>query len=139
MLENAWYSVISTEGCASILWRSADGKEEAAEALKLTAPSLLKFGIVDDVIAEPVGGAHSDPANAIEAVADYIDKCLTELSALSNEQLLSRRDNKFRHITRRHAALSAEVGAQAADNVDAPRKSAEKSDFSPTPDESSRN
>ena len=139
MLENAWYSVISPEGCASILWRSADGKEEAAEALKLTAQSLLKLGIVDDVIAEPVGGAHRDPATAIEAVANYIDKCLTELGALTTEQLLSRRDDKFRNITRQHAVLSDEVLANAADNVDAPRNNAEKTDFSPTSDESSRN
>ena len=105
----------------------------------MTAQSLLKFGIVDNVIAEPVGGAHSDPAAAIEAVADYIDRCLTELSALTTEQLLSRRDDKFRNITRQHAAFSDEVLASAADNVDASRNNAEKTDFSPTSDESSRN
>jgi acetyl-CoA carboxylase carboxyl transferase subunit alpha len=134
MLENSWYSVISPEGCASILWRSADGKEEAAEALKLTAPWLLKFGIVDDVIGEPVGGAHSDPVSAVDAVADYIDKSLTELMALSKDELLRRRDDKFRNITRKQIKFSETV-----DNVDEARKAVETTEFMPTSDESTRN
>jgi len=139
MLENSWYSVISPEGCASILWRSADGKEDAAEALKLTAPSLLELGIVDDVISEPVGGAHSEPAAAVNAVADYIEQCLNELGALSTEQMLERRDEKFRNITRQQSASAATITLDAADNVDASRKSLENPDFLPTPDESPRN
>ncbi|MDP6963553.1 MAG: acetyl-CoA carboxylase carboxyltransferase subunit alpha, partial [Planctomycetota bacterium] len=89
MLENSWYSVISPEGCASILWRSADGKEEAAEALKLTANSLLDLGIVDDVISEPVGGAHNDADNAVSLVADYIENTLNSLNKLDTNTLLS--------------------------------------------------
>ena len=98
MMENSWYSVISPEGCASILWRSADGKDKAAEALKLTAPDLTRLGIVDEVIEEPVGGAHSDREATMELVARRIDGWLETLCKLPVEELLERRFQKFRRI-----------------------------------------
>src|SRR5712671_6850790 len=79
MLEHAVYSVISPEGCASILWRSSEQAKEAAEALKLTAEDLLKLGIIDEVVVEPLGGAHRDRAGTITALGDAIDMALTEL------------------------------------------------------------
>ena len=139
ILENSWYSVISPEGCASILWRSADGKEDAAEALKLTADSLFELGIVDDVISEPVGGAHNEPAAAISSVADYIENCIQELGALSHQELLNMRDQKFRNITRQPSTSAIDAAAGNEADVDAPRKGLENPDFSPTSDESSRN
>ena len=119
MMENAWYSVISPEGCASILWRSAEGKEDAAEALKLTAPSLLELGIVDEVVPEPVGGAHSAPADAIQMVGDFIERSLVELQSVPIVSLLERRHLKFRQIAQRDGALRDGVDVE---NVDKPRK-----------------
>jgi len=98
MMENAWYSVISPEGCASILWRSADGKEKAADALKLTAPDLLRLGIVDEIVPEPTGGAHNRPRETIEAVGRRIVEWLDALDKLTPEELLERRFRKFRRI-----------------------------------------
>jgi acetyl-CoA carboxylase carboxyl transferase subunit alpha len=138
MLENSWYSVISPEGCASILWRSADGKEEAAEALKLTANSLLDLGIVDDVISEPVGGAHNDADNAVSLVADYIENTLNSLNKLDTNTLLSERDSKFRNIAKQHDALASAAESSNID-VDMPRTGVEKTDFLPTSDDPPRN
>ncbi|MHC4836761.1 MAG: acetyl-CoA carboxylase carboxyltransferase subunit alpha [Planctomycetota bacterium] len=107
MLENAWYSVISPEGCASILWRSAEGKERAAEALKLTAPSLLKLGIVDEVVPEPLGAAHHHREQSMAQVADTLLRWLDELEGLSVEELLERRHRKFRRIAMAEEALEA--------------------------------
>jgi len=98
MLENAWYSVISPEGCASILWRSAEGKDKAAEALKLTAPDLFRLGIVDRVIPEPIGGAHVDPPEAIRVVGFQIGQWLDQLAKVPVEELLERRWLKFRRM-----------------------------------------
>jgi acetyl-CoA carboxylase carboxyl transferase subunit alpha len=95
MLEHAIYSVISPEGCASILWRSADNAAQAAEALKLTAQDLDKLGIVDEVIAEPLGGAQRDPATLIERVGDAIENSLGELKGLPRGELMTRRRQKF--------------------------------------------
>jgi acetyl-CoA carboxylase carboxyl transferase subunit alpha len=95
MLENAWYSVISPENCSAILWRSWDYKEEAARALKLTAPDLISLGIVDEVIGEPMGGAHRDPDVTFEGVGRAIASNLTELQKLSTEDLLTARINNF--------------------------------------------
>ena len=74
MLENTWYSVISPESCSSILWRSWDHKEEAAEALKLTADHMLEFGLIDDIIKEPLGGAHTDPDKMAKTLRAHIKK-----------------------------------------------------------------
>ena len=95
MLEHAIYSVISPEGCASILWRSADKVKEATEALKLTAQDLKKLGIIDEIIPEPLGGAHRDPKAIIESVGNALLKNLKELMPLSREELKKQRNEKF--------------------------------------------
>ena len=95
MLENAVYSVISPEGCASILWRSADKAQDAADALKLTAQDLLDLKIVDSVIGEPVGGAHRAPEGVIESVGDEIERALRGLIAVPGGELRARRREKF--------------------------------------------
>ena len=95
MLENAWYSVISPESCSSILWRSWDYKEEAARALKLTAPDLIAHGVIDEIIPEPVGGAHQDPSATFEAVGAAIARQLDELATLDRDALLDARLAKF--------------------------------------------
>ncbi len=100
MLEHSIYSVISPEGCASILWRSADKVREATEALKLTAQDLKKFGVIDEIIAEPLGGAHRDPKRIIDRVGDYILKNLKDLLPLSREELKKQRTDKFLKIGR---------------------------------------
>jgi acetyl-CoA carboxylase carboxyl transferase subunit alpha len=95
MLEHAIYSVISPEGCASILWRSADHAEEAAGALKLTSKDLLKLDIIDAVIEEPLGAAHRDPAAAIRVTGEAMETALKELVAFDGETLRRRRREKF--------------------------------------------
>jgi acetyl-CoA carboxylase carboxyl transferase subunit alpha len=100
MQEHAIYSVIPPEGCAAILWRDAGKKVEAAEALKLTAPDLLKAGIIDGIIPEPVGGAHADPEATIALVDGVLDGVLREVSALESEVRLARRYDKFRNMGR---------------------------------------
>ena len=98
MLEHAVYSVISPEGCAAILWRSRDHREKAAEALRLTSSDLLGLGVADDIIAEPVGGAHSDWEAASRAVSSALKRHLAELTALDSDELLSRRWTKYETI-----------------------------------------
>jgi acetyl-CoA carboxylase carboxyl transferase subunit alpha len=100
MQEHAIYSVIPPEGCAAILWRDPARKVEAAEALKLTAPDLLKAGIIDGIIPEPVGGAHADPDAAIGLLDGVLDEVLREVSALDSEVRLARRYAKFRNMGR---------------------------------------
>jgi acetyl-CoA carboxylase carboxyl transferase subunit alpha len=95
MLENAIYAVISPEGCASILWRSADKVEDAAAALKLTAQDLLRLGIVDRIVPEPLGGAHRNPATAIAATGEAIEAALEPLLALDGPALKAARREKF--------------------------------------------
>ena len=98
ILQNAYYSVISPEGCASILWRSSTKAPEAANALKLTGEHLLKFGIVDEVVPEPEGGAHRDPEAIAAQLKKSILKNIKELTPLSSEQLLEQRYEKFRRM-----------------------------------------
>lgn len=98
ILQNAYYSVISPEGCASILWRSALKAPEAAEALKLTGNDLLKLGIVDEIIPEPPGGAHRAPEDVAELLKKSIVKYLDELTPLSSEDLMDKRYKKYRKI-----------------------------------------
>jgi acetyl-CoA carboxylase carboxyl transferase subunit alpha len=100
MQEFAIYSVIPPEGCAAILWRDASKKVEAAEALKLTAPDLLKAGIIDEIVSEPVGGAHTDPAAAAQLLDRALDRVLAEVSSLDSETRLQLRYQKFRGIGR---------------------------------------
>lgn len=95
MLEHAIYSVISPEGCAAILWNSAEKAQDAADALKLTAQDLLRLKVIDQVVAEPVGGAHRNATAAIEAVGDAIDQQLRGLSALEPGVLREGRRRKF--------------------------------------------
>ena len=95
MLEHSVYSVISPEGCASILWKDAEKMREAAEALRLTAQDLLKLGVIDRVVAEPLGGAHRDRATSIDAVGDAIRGMLAELGTVKGKQLLADRRRKF--------------------------------------------
>jgi acetyl-CoA carboxylase carboxyl transferase subunit alpha len=95
MLEHAVYSVISPEGCASILWRSAENAQDAAEALRLTAQDLLKLGVIDTVVAEPLGGAHREPDPAINALGDAIEAALRPLLGMDGATLRSQRREKF--------------------------------------------
>lgn len=95
MLENTWYSVISPESCSSILWRSWDYKEQAAEALKLTAEDMHSFGLVDDIIKEPLGGAHNAPEEMAKILKRYIKKTIAELKELSVEERIERRIQKY--------------------------------------------
>ncbi len=95
MLQYSIYSVISPEGCASILWKSADKAEEAAEAMRITADSLNEFGLVDEVLAEPLGGAHRNPQEAAEVVRNALHKNLEELEALSLDELLEARHQRL--------------------------------------------
>ncbi len=100
VLENAYYSVISPEGCAAILWKDSAKAPEAAEALKLTAQDLLGLGIIDEIVPEPLGGAHRDPEKMAQTLKEAILKTLKELSTLKKEELLKLRYNKFRNIGR---------------------------------------
>jgi len=98
VLENAYYSVISPEGCAAILWKDGSKAPEAAEVLKLTAQDLLKMGIIDEIIAEPLGGAHRDPQKTAETLKEMINRNLQELKALNKDSLLKLRYKKFREM-----------------------------------------
>jgi acetyl-CoA carboxylase carboxyl transferase subunit alpha len=98
MLEHALYTVISPEGCASILWRSAEYASKAAEALKITAQDLLAFDIVDGIIPEPQGGAHQDPATTAQRILETVESAIAELKGYDTEKLLVDRYDRFRKI-----------------------------------------
>jgi acetyl-CoA carboxylase carboxyl transferase subunit alpha len=100
MLENAYYSVISPEGCAAILWKHRKHAPEAAEALKLNASELLKLGLIDEVVPEPMGGAHRDPVVVARSLKDAIVTALRDLEKLSTDKLLQARYDKFRKMGR---------------------------------------
>ena len=95
MMENSWYSVISPESCSSILWRSWEFKEQAAEALQLTAPDLKKQGIIDDIVPEPKGGAHRNPEQAARVLKETLLQELKALAKVKPEKFLERRIEKF--------------------------------------------
>ena len=95
MLEHAIYSVISPEGCASILWRDQDKAADAAEALRVTSGDLFKLDVIDSIISEPLGGAHREPDVAINKVAEVIEKCLNELAPIPLDALIQQRRAKF--------------------------------------------
>ncbi len=95
MLENCWYSVISPESCSSILWRSWDYKEQAAEALKLTAPDLLEQGLVDRIVPEPPGGAHKDHKEAAAILKKVLKEELAQLIKIKPDKLVDSRSDKF--------------------------------------------
>jgi acetyl-CoA carboxylase carboxyl transferase subunit alpha len=100
MQEYAIYSVIPPEGCAAILWRDPAKKVEAAEALKITAPDLLRAGVIDEIIPEPIGGAHTDPEAAARLVDEVLARTLAEVGALDSDTRLGRRYDKFRNMGR---------------------------------------
>jgi acetyl-CoA carboxylase carboxyl transferase subunit alpha len=100
MQEYAIYSVIPPEGCAAILWRDAGKKAEAAAALKITAPDLLTARIIDEIVPEPLGGAHTDPAAAARLVDEALSRAVAEIAALDRETRLTRRYDKFRNMGR---------------------------------------
>ena len=97
-LENAWYSVISPEGCSSIVWKDQNAVEEAAENLGIRAQTLLGFGIVDKIIPEPPGGAHIDPEQTYKNVDKHIYQALKKLESMPVEELLDERYKKIRKI-----------------------------------------
>ncbi|HEX4077360.1 MAG TPA: acetyl-CoA carboxylase carboxyltransferase subunit alpha [Rhizomicrobium sp.] len=100
MLEHAIYAVISPEGCASILWRSADKTQEAAAAMRITAQDLLELKVIDGIVPEPVGGAHRSPTEAINAVGETLARALGELDGLSPPQVRQQRRDKYLAIGR---------------------------------------
>jgi acetyl-CoA carboxylase carboxyl transferase subunit alpha len=95
MLENTWYSVISPESCSSILWRSWEFKEQAAEALKLTATDMKKLKLIDVIVKEPLGGAHSNKEETFKIVEKEILKAFSELKKLSPTELVKKRMEKY--------------------------------------------
>jgi acetyl-CoA carboxylase carboxyl transferase subunit alpha len=103
MLENSTYSVASPEGCAAILWSDASKAEEAAARLKLTADDLHRFGIVDEILPEPLGGAHRNAGEVVTRTLDAVDRALNRLSALPRERLLDERYRKYRRLGEWHA------------------------------------
>jgi len=100
MLENTWYSVISPESCSSILWRSWDYKEQAAEALKLTADHMFEFGLIDGIIKEPAGGAHANPEETARLLKRHIKKVIAELSEIDPDDRIEQRIEKYSKMGR---------------------------------------
>ena len=98
MLENTWYSVISPESCSSILWRSWEFKESAADSLKLTAEDMLKNKLIDKIIKEPLGGAHYDPVMTYNSVKENIVKSIEEINSFSTDKMILKRRKKFTSI-----------------------------------------
>jgi len=114
MLEFAYYSVISPEGCAAILWRDGSQAPDAAQALKLTSKDLLKLGLVDAIISEPVGGAHRNVHDTVYNVESYIARALTELQRMTTEELLESRYLKWRFVGGGCASQSARKATRIA-------------------------
>lgn len=117
MMENTWYSVISPESCSSILWRSWENKEQAAEALKLTASDNLELNIIDGIIDEPLGGAHKNPEAAYDQVKKQIIADIEELNSLAEETLIDNRIEKFTQIGVYQEITSFESLEQALENA----------------------
>jgi acetyl-CoA carboxylase carboxyl transferase subunit alpha len=100
MLEHAIYSVISPEGAASILWRDTSRAQDAATNMKITAQDLLRFGVIDGIVPEPIGGAHRIPEQAIATTGDYVENALKDFSGLSRDAVRRARQEKFLTIGR---------------------------------------
>ncbi|MCE2789972.1 MAG: acetyl-CoA carboxylase carboxyl transferase subunit alpha, partial [Saprospiraceae bacterium] len=100
MLENTWYTVISPESCSSILWRSWDMKETAAEALKLTPDHMLEFGLIDDIVKEPLGGAHTDAERMAKTLKAHIKSELAPLLSMDADERISKRIEKYSNMGR---------------------------------------
>lgn len=114
MLEHSVYSVISPEGCAAILWRSAEHRQKAAEALRLTSDDLVELGVADEVIQEPPGGAHQDWDGAALALKEALLRNLAELSRLGTDELLQRRQAKYEGMGAWHEASAAHVATEVS-------------------------
>jgi acetyl-CoA carboxylase carboxyl transferase subunit alpha len=110
MLEHAVYSVISPEGCASILWRDASRAEDAARAMKITAPDLLALGLVDEIVPEPSGGAHANPDELYKTLDAVLSRQLRELAKLTADELVEARYRKFRQMGRPGREFLDQVG-----------------------------
>ncbi len=117
MLEFSYYSVISPEGCAGILWKSGEHKDKAAEALKFTSKNLLKFGVVDDVIEEPLGGAHRDRLLTARRLKQYLRTQLRELTKVPVDELVEKRYQRFRKFGEFSWDAPADDAAQNAETV----------------------
>lgn len=98
MLENTWYSVISPENCSTILWRTWDYKEDAAEALKLTPDHMLEFGLINDIVKEPLGGAQKDPEKMAKTLKSHISKQLKEVMEIDKDTLIASRVNRYKNM-----------------------------------------
>lgn len=122
IFEHSFYSVISAEGCAAILWKTSDHRERAAEALKFTAPDLKKLGIIDEVIPEPVGGAHRNPKEASQALEQFLLDSLRELKRPRPQTLLKRRFERFRHIADFFVDASADAPKPRARKTSQPTR-----------------
>jgi acetyl-CoA carboxylase carboxyl transferase subunit alpha len=118
------YSVIPPEGCSAILWRDSSRKIEAAAALKLTAPDLLAAGIVDEIVPEPVGGAHNDPAAAAQLLDAAITRSLAEVEPMSSQERLDRRYEKFRNMGRNAVTVADEAASHVTSEREAPNGAA---------------
>jgi acetyl-CoA carboxylase carboxyl transferase subunit alpha len=112
-MEFAWYSVISPEGCSGILWKGNENAADAAEALKLTSKHLMKLGVIDGVVPEPLGGAHRDPHTAAHSLETYLSKTLRDLKRTKIDNLLERRYDKFRRLGE-YIETSRKAAARAA-------------------------
>ena len=127
MLEHAYYSVISPEGCAAILWKDGERSPDAAEALKLTSKDLLELGVIDEIINEPLGGAHRAPLVAMDEFKRVLLRHMDELSELDTEELLRRRRLKYRHMSAIEGRFPTVVGARrepALEEVELPQGAA---------------
>jgi acetyl-CoA carboxylase carboxyl transferase subunit alpha len=98
MLENTWYSVISPESCSTILWRTVEFKEKAAEQLKPTAQDLFEFKLIDGIVEEPAGGAHANPAEMVRTLRSTIIRNIAELETMTPEQRIEARVNKYSNM-----------------------------------------
>jgi acetyl-CoA carboxylase carboxyl transferase subunit alpha len=98
MMQHAWYSVISPEACSAILFKDGSGSAQLAESLKLTSKDLMKLGVIDSIVAEPLGGAHRDPHTAGHNLEQYVAKTIRDLKRTKVENLLERRYEKFRNL-----------------------------------------
>jgi len=112
MLENTWYSVISPESCSSILWRNWDHKEEAAEALKLTADDMLGFELIDGIIKEPIGGAHTDPEKMAKTLRTHIKKEMASLMEMAPDERIETRLQKYSNMGKFTVVQSEEASKQ---------------------------
>jgi acetyl-CoA carboxylase carboxyl transferase subunit alpha len=115
MLEHSVYSVISPEGCASILWRDAGRAEEAARAMKITAQDLASFGVIDEIVPEPPGGAHADPDALFRSVNEVLARQMAELTAVAPDELVARRYERFRRMGRLGLEFTDEAPAGPRD------------------------